>query len=267
MIEIGAASVRSSKEVFLPLPLPYSVNRLTKQINMSQLPSAMRDSLQDVFDCLQINLTAPSTDLSPESIGHLNTSILPKSSPNNDNLSIVIARESPYRFRAMSPEFLQMFRFQSQELAASSLRLLFGPETDVAGLRALVEGSACCCQTQIPLVLYRKDGDEVHCTVRLLPKDAGNQQHDDCSLAFELDTGCSSSRPISPVHAEPLASGAASPRADFTAATDGAICTLLSQQAVVGSDVEIHIRAVRSAAAAAATAARHERHAGQTLPE
>ena len=242
------------------------MDKLSKQFSMSQSLFETRDSLQAEFDCLQLDLTAPSGDLSSESIHDLNTAILPKSSSENDNLNIVVACESPYRFRAISPEFLQLFRFQNQELVASSLRMLFGPETDVAGLRALIEGR--CSTAQIPLVLYRKDGDEVRCTVRVPTKGARNE-HGECALAFEVDAGgCSSLTTTPPVlHATYPSCSPALPHADYSAAADGQICTLLSHQAVFGSDVEIHIRAVRSAAAAAATAARHERHAGQARLE
>ena len=56
------------------------------------------------------------------------------------DVSIVIGREPPYRFRAMSESFLQHFRFGRQDLGASSLRVLFGPETDQQEMCALVAG-------------------------------------------------------------------------------------------------------------------------------
>jgi hypothetical protein len=144
--------------------------------------------------------------------------------------------------------------------------MLFGPETDVAGLRALIEGSSHCSTSHIPLVLYRKDGEEVRCTVRILPKD--EDHYGDCTLTFESDTYCCSNLPTQPVlDVTPPSCSAASTSADFLASCEGVICTLLSQQPVLSSDVAIHVRAVRGAAAAAAAAARHERLAGQARPE
>ncbi len=96
MIQIGAAK-QTQKEVFLPFP----VINFSKETSMSKALFETRDSLQAEFDCLQLDLTVPSGDLSSESIHNLNTAILPKASPVNDTWTWnwFLQKLEPWRWR------------------------------------------------------------------------------------------------------------------------------------------------------------------------
>ena len=153
----------------------------------------------------------------------------------------------------MSNAFLERFRFKCHDLTTSSLRLLFGPDTDVLAIRSMIAASSSPRASGL-LTLYRKDGEEVRCRIRVLPNEDST-----CTLKFDIEGGsCSSS------FQEPCASLAAGTTSSHGVwappAADSQMCSLLSEEPTTDPLVAIHIRAVRCAAAAAA-AARPKRHA------
>jgi hypothetical protein len=148
---------------------------------------------------------------------------------SNEDFSITVAVEPPYRFILIGESFLKYFRFEGKDLLASSLRVLFGPETDQHVVRSLVAGR--CGLSRIPMVLYRRDGEEIRCTARALPKIHG--QDDACTLEFELAaatlgtvlhaTSSTSSQPCASFASDPLLSccqpTAFAPSSPWTAAS------------------------------------------------
>jgi hypothetical protein len=71
--------------------------------------------------------------------------------------------EYPYRICETSESFATIFGFKPEELKGGSLRLVFGPETDVGKLNDII-----CDKMQDfndRVVLYQKDGNEVACSV------------------------------------------------------------------------------------------------------
>ena len=208
--------------------------------------------IQNEFTCLQIDASEHSDGLL-QRISELNSA--KSTNPEIDDVSIVIGREHPHRFQNMSNAFLERFRFKCHDLTTSSLRLLFGPDTDVLAIRSMIAASSSPRASGL-LTLYRKDGEEVRCRIRVLPNEDST-----CTLKFDIEGGsCSSS------FQEPCASLAAGTTSSHGVwappAADSQMCSLLSEEPTTDPLVAIHIRAVRCAAAAAAAARPKRRAAG-----
>ena len=208
--------------------------------------------IQNEFTCLQIDASEHSDGLL-QRISELNSA--KSTNPEIDDVSIVIGREHPHRFQNMSPAFLERFRFKCHDLNTASLRLLFGPDTDVPSIRSMLAAPSSP-RTSGSLTLYRKDGEEVRCRIRVLPNDDNSTS----TLIFDIEGGSCSS--FSLPSEEPCASVGSSSSHGVWAppAADSRLCSLLSEEPTTDPLVAIHIRAVRCAAAAAA-AARPKRHA------
>jgi PAS domain S-box-containing protein len=71
--------------------------------------------------------------------------------------------EYPYRISEASDSFAKIFGFKPVELKGGSLRLVFGPETDVEKLHDIMCDKGRDDNDRV--VLYQKDGNEVACSV------------------------------------------------------------------------------------------------------
>jgi hypothetical protein len=212
---------------------------------------------QHEFKNLQVDLTYDDTaDSLSELIGAL------RCSKSNETM-IVVEREFPYRIRSASSQFSQVFQFKEKEFASSSLRLLFGPETNVPAIRSVIGGRIdCASQPQLPLTLYRKDGDEVSCSMRVVSASSDNNT---VSLALDLDSSCQAPPPASPCatgfatrigECEPIA---LETRMYAAGEIEAPTSSLLSEDAGLAKVVAIHVLAIRRAAAASAAGRRARR--------
>ena len=163
----------------------------------------------------------------------------------NADVNVLIAREPPHRFCMMSPLFLQLFRFKSQDLSSSSLRLIYGPKTDVQAVRNLIARPAACASA-VPIIFYRKDGEEVPCFVRVL---SSALAHDDaCTLAFEADAGCCASPRTQSAAPHVVGRQDTDSRGDAKSGGEHLpTCSLLSPGGGIDRATRIHVRAVRAA--------------------
>jgi hypothetical protein len=77
--------------------------------------------------------------------------------------SVLIHADHPYRICEASDSFADVLGFKPKDLQGGSLRLFFGPATDLQKLKKIVgdEGQ----NDNDRLVLYRKDGDEIACSI------------------------------------------------------------------------------------------------------
>lgn len=73
-------------------------------------------------------------------------------------ITILDARSSEYPLAHSNPAFLAMTGYTAEELEGKNLRLLRGPETDVAALTELREAIAAGRPARVLLKNYRKDG-------------------------------------------------------------------------------------------------------------
>jgi PAS domain S-box-containing protein len=83
--------------------------------------------------------------------------------------SIMVNSDFPYRICEASESFADIFGFTPKELKGGSLRLFFGPGTDLQKLKKIVGDE--CQDDNDRLVLYRKDGDEVACSIHSTSSD------------------------------------------------------------------------------------------------
>ena len=176
---------------------------------------------------------------------HAALSTLTTRSTEEADVNVLIAREPPHRFCMMSPLFLQLFRFKSQDLSSSSLRLIYGPKTDVQAVRNLIARPAACASA-VPIIFYRKDGEEVPCFVRVL---SSALAHDDaCTLAFEADAGCCASPRTQSAAPHVVGRQDTDSRGDAKSGGEHLpTCSLLSPGDGIDRAVRIHVRAMRAA--------------------
>ena len=76
--------------------------------------------------------------------------------------SAVVLPEFPYRICAVTESFSSLLGFNAKELTNSSLRLVFGPQTDLKGIKKIIcEDSA----DDSVFLLYKRNGDEIRCSI------------------------------------------------------------------------------------------------------
>ena len=225
---------------------------------MSSIPAISLEEVQHDFNSLQIDLSSSDHTISiPVALDQLTCGEDKRQNSKSDEVSVCISLDPPYRFRSTSPAFLEKFRFKSQDINSSSLRLLFGPDTDVQAIRSIITNHLTPC---VKVILYRKDGEEIRCSVRSVPSCA--IQEDTCTLAFDIEGGCCTSpEPLIPSFNSMRPGDIARPRPERVDSFEApSTCTLLSRDLSMDDSVAIHVRAVRNAAAAAF--GRRHRHAG-----
>jgi PAS domain S-box-containing protein len=81
----------------------------------------------------------------------------------------LVHSDYPYRICETSDSFADILGFKPKELQGGSLRLLFGPETDLQKLKKIVSDQ--CQDDNDRLVLYRRDGDEIACSIHSTASD------------------------------------------------------------------------------------------------
>jgi hypothetical protein len=103
--------------------------------------------------------------------------------PNEQARSAVISADYPYRVFQQTPEFSKMFGFKESEHGLVSLRILFGPDTDLAKLKAMVSNIIRSGEHEDWFTFYKKNGDDLKTLLRgnLIQFDGRNA----CQLNFE----------------------------------------------------------------------------------
>ena len=77
--------------------------------------------------------------------------------------SAVVLSEFPYRIFDVTDAFASTLGFKQEDLKSSSLRLTFGPKTNLKRLHSVLSGKTNCDDD---VCLYRKDGEEFVCAIR-----------------------------------------------------------------------------------------------------
>ena len=180
--------------------------------------------------------------------------------PASENgLSVLISADYPYRVFQQTPEFSKMFGFTDEELRMVSLRVIFGPDTDVKRLQATISNVVRSGEEAGCFTFYKKNGDDVKFPLRgYLTNFDGCEacRLDFAALEFaagnDLPSGSRSETKTEPSQAKPpspespdtfimracMEQQHTSPAAPVTGEVDRAVL--------------LHIRAIRRAAAAAA---------------
>ena len=83
--------------------------------------------------------------------------------------SIMVHSDYPYRICEAGDSFAGILGFKPKELQGGSLRLIFGPETDLQKVKKIVGDE--CQDDNDRLIFYRKDGDEVACSIHCTTSD------------------------------------------------------------------------------------------------
>ncbi len=110
--------------------------------------------------------------------------------------SIMVHSDYPFRICEASDSFADILGFKPKELQGGSLRLLFGPETDLQKLKKIVSDQ--CQDDNDRLVLYRRDGDEIACSIHSTASDLRSGER--VSTLFILNYRSAQSSPL-PVNA------------------------------------------------------------------
>ena len=76
--------------------------------------------------------------------------------------SAVVLPQYPYRICDVTEAFASTLGFKLADLKNASLRLTFGPKTDLKRLQTLLSGQT---RSEEEVWLYRKDGDEMGCSI------------------------------------------------------------------------------------------------------
>ena len=95
----------------------------------------------------------------------------------------VVLSEYPYRIYASTEAFATSLGFKSSELNKASLRLAFGPDTDLKKIKIVVTGKT---KSEDNICLYRKDGGELSCSVRSHTSNMTNGEMV-CSIYFTIN--------------------------------------------------------------------------------
>ena len=80
--------------------------------------------------------------------------------------SVLVSAAYPHRIVDHSASFSDLFEFKRDELNGSSLRLIFGPESDTKRLQMIIMNSVHNVGEGGSLVFYKKNGDQVICKIR-----------------------------------------------------------------------------------------------------
>ena len=129
-----------------------------------------------------------------------------------DCASATISLEPPHRFYAVNAAFEALTLFRRDELLGSSFRLLCGPGTNLKALNSVfrrISRGDFSSHSRGPVAIYRKDGDDVACTLRAFaaPPPAGLAH---CIVAMqpsETAASCATRPPhrstSTPIHSAP----------------------------------------------------------------
>ena len=83
--------------------------------------------------------------------------------------SACVTADYPYRIVRQSSSFTELYGFGTKEITRSSLRVIFGPETDKDKLKATI-GNAYQNQVSAEsFTFYKKNGDSIVCSVTGCP--------------------------------------------------------------------------------------------------
>ena len=134
---------------------------------------------------------------------------LSKSQGFENKASAILLPEYPYRIRAVSAGFASALGFQPAELKGGTLRLAFGPRTDLNQVRRAVTQQA---RREDGICLYRKDGEALVCSILRLDPLSGSAPHGSAAPIVSADNGGSpSGRGASVVDGIPTACDAKPP--------------------------------------------------------
>jgi hypothetical protein len=74
--------------------------------------------------------------------------------------------EYPFRLCDATDSFASLLGFKVNELKGNTLRLVFGPQTDLGKLKRIMPLGS---DIEEGICLYRKDGEEMNCLIRCSP--------------------------------------------------------------------------------------------------
>jgi hypothetical protein len=203
---------------------------------------------------LQENLANAQTDASSSS------SEQTADTKHDDAARLMISAAPPHHILSATPSFLRASGFGQHQLIGASIRVLSGPDTDHAVLRALPLPAATAPPRD--LILYRRDGEPIRGTARRVPAAAAAE---DCAIAFDAaadspDASLPSPPPAAPPPAPPARS--APPRRPAGGGWNAGAGASSGPPAGVEDWVLLHMRTVRLAARAEAARRASERVEG-----
>ena len=79
------------------------------------------------------------------------------------NSTALVSLKYPYRICDVTESFASKLGFKQTELKNATLRLVFGPKTDLTRLQRVLSGHS---RSEDEIWLYRKDGEEIECSIR-----------------------------------------------------------------------------------------------------
>ena len=85
------------------------------------------------------------------------------------NPLVFVGTDYPYRIVRITASFSELFGFKEDELTRSSLRLIFGPESDTNQLKIMILDSVRNLKEVGSFIFYKKNGDQVRCRLKVLP--------------------------------------------------------------------------------------------------
>jgi len=176
---------------------------------------------------------------------------------HESELSVVISVDYPYRVLQQTSAFSKIFGFMDEELRMVSLRVIFGPDTDVKKLQTTISNIVRFGEQADCFTFYKKNGDDVKfplrgCMIRFNGCEACRLDFDALEFAAGNDLP-SGSR--SEIQAELSNTKPSSPAPFICAGNEKRQFRKLASAAVpatseVDPAVLLHIKAVRKAAAA-----------------
>ena len=80
-----------------------------------------------------------------------------------DACTAVLLSEYPHRICNASEAFSTILGFLPKQLDGKSLRMAYGPRTDVEKMKGILSGKSC---SESQIFIYRRDGEELCCSAR-----------------------------------------------------------------------------------------------------
>lgn len=98
---------------------------------------------------------------------------------------LVVGNKAPFNVMAASPELPEFLEFEIHEVLGRSMRMIFGPMTNVAELRKAVIDSATKSSYTASFMLYTKNGQGRMLTVEIVPAHNGDGEATHCVMTID----------------------------------------------------------------------------------